>query len=106
MPITSVGGTDNVAAGQTGVVIAGSGFGATQGAGRVDLISGGTVQAQTVTAWGGDTSVTITIVPGPFNNGKIQLRLTPNAGGPMTRDVSLAGVAKKLARQAGRVMVR
>ena len=61
-------GDEAFTAGETGVVIAGTNFGATQGAGRVwlsptdNIADAGRVQ-QTVTAWG-DTSVTITVVKG------------------------------------------
>lgn len=91
--------------GASGVVVGGTGFGASQGAGKVELVSGATVVAQTVTNWT-DTAITITVAAGPFNQGRISLRVTPNAGGPASLDVSLAGVARKFARQAGRVGVR
>jgi hypothetical protein len=54
--------------GQTGIVITGSGFGASQGAGVVlisptDDVTDVDAEAQTVTAWG-DTSITFTAVRG------------------------------------------
>jgi hypothetical protein len=61
-------GDEAFTAGETGVVIAGTNFGATQGAGKVwlsptDNVAGAGRVQQTVTAWG-DTSVTITVVRG------------------------------------------
>jgi hypothetical protein len=57
--------------GKTGIVIAGAGFGASQGSSTVDI--GG--QAQTVTAWG-DTSITITSARGSNSMGAGQLKVT------------------------------
>lgn len=57
--------------GIAGIVIAGSGFGASQGSSTVDI--GG--QAQTVTAWG-DTSITITSARGSNSMGAGQLKVT------------------------------
>lgn len=57
--------------GIAGIVIAGSGFGASQGSSTVDI--GG--QAQTVTAWS-DTSITITSARGSNSMGSAQLKVT------------------------------
>lgn len=57
--------------GKTGIVIAGSGFGASQGSSTVDI--GG--QAQTVTAWS-NTSITFTSVRGSVSPGNATLTLT------------------------------
>lgn len=57
--------------GVAGIVIAGAGFGASQGSSTVDI--GG--QAQTVTAWG-DTSITITSARGSNSMGAGQLKVT------------------------------
>lgn len=57
--------------GITGIVIAGSGFGASQGSSTVDI--GG--QAQTVTAWS-DTSITITSARGSNSMGAASLKVT------------------------------
>lgn len=57
--------------GIAGIVIAGAGFGASQGSSTVDI--GG--QAQTVTAWG-DTSITITSARGSNSMGAGQLKVT------------------------------
>lgn len=57
--------------GITGIVIAGSGFGASQGSSTVDI--GG--QAQTVTAWS-DTSITVTSARGSNSMGTGQLKVT------------------------------
>lgn len=57
--------------GIAGIVIAGSGFGASQGSSTVDI--GG--QAQTVTAWN-DTSITITSARGSNSMGAGQLKVT------------------------------
>lgn len=57
--------------GIAGIVIAGSGFGASQGSSTVDI--GG--QAQTVTAWS-DTSITITSARGSNSMGAGQLKVT------------------------------
>ena len=58
--------------GQTGVIITGSGFGATQGTGFVkisntDTIDSGSLITQTVTSWA-DTSITITTVRSTLNH--------------------------------------
>jgi hypothetical protein len=63
--ITSVDSDDDIDDKQTGVVIAGSRFEATQGTGKVEISDNavyatGTKINQTVTAWG-DTSITITV---------------------------------------------
>lgn len=57
--------------GITGIVIAGSGFGASQGSSTVDI--GG--QAQTVTAWS-NTSITITSARGSNSMGAASLKVT------------------------------
>ena len=57
--------------GKTGIVIAGSGFGAFQGSSTLTI--GG--QAQTVTAWS-DTSITFTSVRGSVSPGNATLTLT------------------------------
>jgi hypothetical protein len=57
--------------GRTGIVIAGSGFGASQGSSTLTI--GG--QAQTVTAWS-DTSITFTSVRGSNSMGSATLTLT------------------------------
>lgn len=57
--------------GIAGIVIAGAGFGASQGSSTVDI--GG--QAQTVTAWS-DTSITITSARGSNSMGAGQLKVT------------------------------
>ena len=57
--------------GVTGIVIAGSGFGATQGSSTLTIGA----QAQTVTAWG-DTSITFTSARGSNSVGNAQLTLT------------------------------
>lgn len=57
--------------GTTGIVIAGSGFGATQGSSTLTIGS----QAQTVTAWS-DTSITFTSARGSNSMGAASLKLT------------------------------
>jgi hypothetical protein len=57
--------------GVTGIVIAGSGFGATQGSSTLTIGS----QAQTVTAWS-DTSITFTSARGSNSMGAASLKLT------------------------------
>src|SRR5688572_15144107 len=83
--VTSVDGDNAVFAGQTGVVVAGTTFGASQGVGSVvisptdDIDDAGAV-TQTVTAWS-DTSVTITVVKGSLSlDTNVYLFVENNAG--------------------------
>lgn len=70
--------------GDTGVTIAGSGFGATQGTGKVELgdssdYATATLVAQTVTAWA-DTSIDFTVVQGALPDGQVYVFVTSDAG--------------------------
>jgi hypothetical protein len=57
--------------GKTGIVIAGSGFGASQGASTLTIGA----QAQTITGWS-DTSITFTSARGSNSMGAASLKLT------------------------------
>jgi len=68
---------------ETGIIISGAGFGASQGTGKVELVNNavyasGTKTAQTVTAWS-DTSITITGVLPAAGPGTYWLFVTTNA---------------------------
>lgn len=82
--VSSVSPT-TVTNGQTNVVITGTGFGATQGAGQVRLGTSSSnpatgAVAQTVTAWS-DTSITITVVKGALAfDTPVYLYVTNNGG--------------------------
>lgn len=77
--ITSVDSDNTLNYTQTGVIIAGSGFGASQGAGSVQLRCADSINVtQTVTAWSA-TSITVTVVPGNCQYGDINLRVTDNS---------------------------
>lgn len=83
--VTDVDTDELVHAGQTGVVITGTGFGASQGAGSVKIspsnnVADGGAVTQTVTAWS-DTSITITVVPGGLSlDTNLYLFVTNNDG--------------------------
>lgn len=71
VPNVTSAGDDSFYAGETGVVLTGTGFGATQGGGSVILSPTNdpddvNAVAQTVTSWG-DTSITITVVRGTLS---------------------------------------
>lgn len=72
--VTDVDTDETITNGQTGIVITGTNFGATQGSGTVTI--GGV--AQTVTAWA-DTSITITHVLGTMAFGTNSLVVTNNS---------------------------
>ena len=84
--ITSVDTDDSVTATQTGVVIVGTGFGATKGTnGKVEI---GTTE-QTVTAWS-DTSITISIVFGNNKYGASKtLKVTNDASETGTKSITI-----------------
>jgi hypothetical protein len=82
-PIISNAEDETYFNGETGVVIDGTGFGASQGVGSVELNTNsdgsGSSQAQTVTNWD-DTQITITIIQGTLPTGTLYLIITSNAG--------------------------
>lgn len=66
--------------GESGVVVAGSNFGASQGSGKVELwsdLTGTTKISQTVTAWS-DTSITINASRSTLSEGRVYLVVTNN----------------------------
>lgn len=70
--------------GQTGIVVTGSAFGSSQGAGSVlisptDNVADGGAITQTVTAWA-DTSITITAVRSSLGHGTLYLFVKDNSG--------------------------
>ena len=75
-PVITGLSTSTLTNGKTGVVITGTDFGATQGAGYVELNTAadgsGTSQTQTITAWG-DTSITFTVARGSLPYGRLYL---------------------------------
>ena len=83
--INSISTSDNIITnGQTGVVIAGSGFEAAQGTGTV-TIDGVT---QTVTAWS-DTAITITHVRGSMKYGAQTLSVTNDSAEVTTHNITV-----------------
>jgi hypothetical protein len=89
VPITSVGGTDTVRSNQTGVVILGSGFGASKGAGSVTLRYGTRSVTLPDSAWA-DGSITVAMALGniPFGKPGTVVRVTTNGGTTMERAVT------------------
>lgn len=80
--ITDVDTDETIVDGQTGVVITGSNFGASQGTGTVeiwDTPQGGNPTQQTVTAWG-NNSITITVVKGGLSAGTAYVVVTDDTG--------------------------
>lgn len=81
-PVITGLSTTTLTDGKTGVVITGTNFGATQGAGYVELNTaadgGGTSQTQTITAWG-DTSITFTVARGSLPYGRLYLLVHSDA---------------------------
>ena len=75
-PVITGLSTSTLTNGKTGVVITGTDFGATQGAGYVELNTAadgsGTSQTQTITAWS-DTAITITVARGSLPYGRLYL---------------------------------
>jgi hypothetical protein len=88
VPITSVGGTDSARSNQTGVVIAGSGFGTTKGAGNVTLRYGTRSVTLPDSAWA-DGSITVAMALGniPFGAGPF-VRVVTNGGTIMDRPIT------------------
>lgn len=77
--ITNVNTTNTYNATAVGLVITGTGFGASQGTGSVTLRDGSLSSTQTVTSWS-DTSITFTSVLGDDRYGADNIRVTTNAG--------------------------
>ena len=78
--ITTVnGGGNTFNSDAVGVVIVGTGFGASQGTGSVTVRDGSLSSTQTVTAWG-DTSITFTGVRGDIRYGARNVRVTNGLG--------------------------
>lgn len=92
LSITNVDGDDILNNTQTGVIISGSEFGASQGTGTVILSENpdgsGTTVAQTVTNWT-DTAVTINFTSGALSDTNSFIRLTADSGSVGSRGVQV-----------------
>ena len=82
--ITDAGGDEDFRDKDTGIVITGTSFEASQGTGTVELSDNsdyatGTKVAQTVTGWN-DTTITITVDMGAFSPGNLYLWVTNDTG--------------------------
>lgn len=82
--ITNVNTTDIFSSTATGLVITGTGFGASKGTGSVKIVDGGTSCTQTTTAWG-DTSITFSAVLGSCRYGARNLQVNIDASGGSTQ---------------------
>ena len=82
-PTITNAGDEDFYPGETGIVITGTNFGASQGTGHVELNTAsdgsGIFQNQTVTSWS-DTSITITISRGSLSYGALYLIVTNGSG--------------------------
>ncbi|MEN9417118.1 MAG: hypothetical protein RI988_738 [Pseudomonadota bacterium] len=81
--VTDVDTDESIRSDQTGIVITGTGFGATQGTGSVTITQGAVTVAQTVTSWSATSiqfSTAFEASPNDLKFGAATLRVTENGG--------------------------
>lgn len=73
--LTDVDTDETITVSQTNVMVAGSGFGDVQGAGKVEIIQGATAVEQSIDTWS-DTAIQFDVVQGALTTGAAVLRVT------------------------------
>ena len=95
--ITNVDGDDSLLVGQLGITITGTGFGTSQGTGKIEVSpnntygAGGLVE-QTIDTWSSDTSISFDLVRTGLSVGTLYLYVTNDSGGRDQQTITLVAV--------------